>query len=412
MNQIQDREDAARWPYVLAMMLLLAPFSPAVGDANVAANYLFAVLLVSPSGYRWNTEAATYVLLMTLSLIVGVFLFSEFDPLFLSRQSISFLLALLGVLLLFVRLDLRREELVRAAVLCSVIYAAYALLSFATKGFSLTDIYFVKGGMRDFVPDWPQRYVVVLLFAFFVALSRYSRGFLWQFASALILICIFLTFTRAAWLGLAAGLPVYVLARRTGMGARVPLSTWSRIVGLAGLTGLVTLIAVALTNELVADAVKAIWDSFTLLFQGADQFNVGGSEDERVDLYTSIFERLMQNPLTGTGFAGAYLVIEGQGSAHGQMQDVLLRTGLIGLGFYLWFYARLFAYYRRVDPGIVAGLAALFVFGFFHETIKLTYAAVIFYLLLNKVFAAEAAVGKIRGSQASDGRPPSLKLAG
>lgn len=43
---------------------------------------------------------------------------------------------------------------------------------------------------------------------------------------------------------------------------------------------------------------------------------------------------------------------------------------------------QLFAFYGRVDRGVLAGLVAIFVFGIFYETTMLSYGALIFCVLL------------------------------
>ncbi len=159
----------------------------------MSANYLFALLLVSPRGYRQNYQASAYIAFMILSLAIGIVLFSHLDAIFLMRQFISFSLMLFGVLLLFVRLSMRLEEFLIATVLCAVAYSLTAFYMFTYGGFSLSDVYMVKGGMREFITDWPQRYVVVLIFAFFVALQRWNRGLIWVVADGVILACIFIT---------------------------------------------------------------------------------------------------------------------------------------------------------------------------------------------------------------------------
>ncbi len=156
-----------RLSQVLLYAVLLAPVSLTIAGDGVSANYLFALLLIAPLGYRGNRDASFYVLFMVVSFLFGVLIFSGFDGYFLLRQMVSFGLALIGVLVLFVRLKVRLEEFLTSVVVVSLLYSVFAIWMVATKGFFLTDIYFIKGGLREYVTDWPQRYVVVLVFAFF-----------------------------------------------------------------------------------------------------------------------------------------------------------------------------------------------------------------------------------------------------
>jgi O-antigen ligase len=387
--------------YVLLCAALLAPISLMLFDDGVSANYLFAILLISPRGYRRNYHAAAYIAFMIIALVIGVVLFSHFYATFLARQFLSFTLALIGVALLFVRLSIRLEELLVATVLCAVAYSLTAFYMFSFGGFSLLDIYAVKGGMRDFITDWPQRYAVVLLFGFFVALSRWSRGLIWPAANLVILACIFLTFTRAAWLGTAVGLLAYVALLLSGQGAGAGggSRTRQKIVVLAGVVLAMAALSYAALDQEVSAAVSRLYDEMVDTAETNPQnFKISEGEGDRLDLYSHIIDTIESNPFTGTGFAGAYLVISGEGSAHGQYWDTLLRTGVIGLVIYLLFWAKLLRYYMRVDIGVTAGLIALGVFGCFHETTKLTYGALIFFFLLNKAYEGQTRTGSVGGT--------------
>ncbi len=395
----RTEQSQVRIRYVLLCALLLAPISLMLFDDGVSANYLFALLLISPRGYRRNYHATAYIAFMIVALLIGIVMFSHLDAVFLARQFISFTLWLIGVSLLFVRLSIRLEELLVATVLCAVAYSLTAFYMFSFGGFSLTDIYAVKGGMRDFITDWPQRYAVVLVFAFFVSLRSWGRSLIWPAANLVILGCIFLTFTRAAWLGTAVGLVAYGFMWLSGFGraATGAMRTRQIIVVLAGVLLAMVAISYALLDQEVSDAVARIYDDMVNTAETNPQdFKSSEGEGDRLDLYSQIIKTIEYNPFTGTGFAGAYLVIAGEGSAHGQYWDVLLRTGVIGLVIYLLFWVKLLRYYLRVDIGVTAGLIALGVFGCFHETTKLTYGALIFYFLLNKAYEADRRVGVAR----------------
>ena len=376
--------DKLRLSQVVLYAVLLAPVSLIVAGSGVSANYLFALLLLFPEGYRQNKDALVYVVFISLSFLVGVLLFSGLDGDFLLRQTISFGLTMLGALLLFLRLKVRREEFLAAVVLASVLYSAFAIWIVATRGFSLANIFFIKSGMREYVTDWPQRYAVILVFAFFVALGRWTRGLTWALASLAILSCIFLTFTRAAWLGVFVGGVIYL--------ARWPkrfsvTSRRSRIYVLVSAAVTVGLLIYVLSNELVSQALMRIFDRLWMITESNPaELSVRSSEGYRLALWGSVLKVLETNPISGTGFAGANLVIEGVGSAHSEYVDVLLRTGAFGLFLYLWFWGKLLRFYKRVDRSVLAGLVAIFVIGFFHETTKLSYGALIFFVLLNQAY--------------------------
>lgn len=378
---------------VLAFAALLAPISLRVADDGVSANYAFALLiLLAPGGYRRNDIVLFYVILMLVGWGVGMLQFSGGDGAFLLRQAVSFGLALAGPLLLFVRLRFTLDDIASALVLASITYAAIVFLAVATNGLSLADVYFIKGALREYVPDWPQRFVVILIPALFIAYQRLGRGALWPLATLTIAACIFLTFTRAAWIGILIGAVAYALAPGSDSRKRSVVRPRQRLAFWIYFSLFVVAVIVAARSEAVIKAVEVLWDNMATvvsLLGSGGQFEADSSEGTRLQLWAQMLEALAMNPITGTGFAGVYLVVEGTDSAHSQYMDVLLRSGFVGLGFYLYFWAKLLRGYAVRDRAIFAGLVALFVFGFFHETTKLSYGALLFFALLSKLYEAE-----------------------
>lgn len=384
-----DTDSRPRLRRVLLCILLLLPLTVPAGADRVSANYAFVLLLFAPRRYRVNYEALTYLVFCVVSLLIGMLLFSGFDGRFILRQLVSFGLTVIGVLLLFVRLRIQLEEFLVAVVGAAVLYSMLVIATVVLYGFTLQDVYTIKYGLQGLVPDWPQRYVVVVLVGFFIALARWWRGLRWQATTLLLLSCILLTFTRAAWLALAVGALAYLATRifaRPVHARLAPRRTRRR----RRLLGMVVLLAVgtfALSNDAVYNAgQQMVGDLILALTTDVADMDVNQSEGARLALWSGILGVLKWSPLTGTGFAGIYLFIPEIGSAHSQYFDILLRTGIVGLLLYLWFWKRLLVEYARPYPEITAACVSLLVFGAFHETTKLSYGGLMFFILLNKAY--------------------------
>lgn len=373
---------------VLLLAAFLAPISIDVGDDTVSANYLFGLLLLFPlRSYRGDALAFVAVCFAIVSWVIGAILFSSGNGEFLLRQAISAALWLAPVMLLFLRLPFSLRELCVAAVVCGVGYSLFVMWTIAHESLSIADVYVVKASLREMVTDWPQRYVIVLIFGFYVALERARTGMVWAIAAITIAACIFLTFTRAAWLGLFVALPAYWYAgRRTRVttSARPLRETVTRVFAVVLI---VAAVGWAATSESVVKAFETIYDNMSLvagvLFSDGS-LEAAGSEETRFEVWSGVLDIVARSPLTGTGFAGAHLLVPGTGSAHSQYFDALLRTGAVGLLLYLFFWAKALGFYVRANAGIFAALVALFVFGFLHETTKLSYGAFLFFFLLSK----------------------------
>ena len=107
-----------------------------------------------------------------------------------------------------------------------------------------------------------------------------------------------------------------------------------------------------------------------------DIANPESSEGFRIFLLKTILIFIGSWPFTGSGFMGIWILFEDRvGSAHGQFNDVLFRTGIIGMAIYLYLLQRLGSFLRKRDMGLFLGLIGILFYGLFHETFKLAHGA-------------------------------------
>jgi O-antigen ligase len=428
---------------LLLLALMFCPVTLAVGGSGVSANYLFVLLFITGSikaPARWNTIAYLYVLFCVISYLLGVFIFSKFDYYFLLRQSISFIIFLLPIFILFIRVPYSIDDICRMAFLVSCLYSAYTLWIVLSHGiWPIYDTFAARAYLGNFVPDYPQRFIMIILFSVFYWIScitprssknsffrhpgldpeskncstmedssfrRNDKGAglivlckglalnAWNYLSILLLLfSVYISFTRAAWLGLGAGFIAYLFAvlwkARHGVKLRfnfINSFKWFTFVGIVALIAIVTLAAKPKMIEDILLHQNRIEDAVSGFFNEPSGFNPKGSEGIRLQIWSAILDIVAISPITGTGFAGTHQFLDANwGSAHSQYMDILLRTGLIGLAFYLYLWVTILRYYLTM-PGIFAGLIAFLVFGLFQETTKFSYGALLFFLLLNKVY--------------------------
>lgn len=399
--------DAKSFAWLVALALFLAPVSSDIGGGT-SINYAFAILLiVAPWGYRYSIEGVAYCACLIVSYIAGIFLFSKGDEIFLVRQFASFIVMLLPAMLLFVRLQLSLDQVSKATIIASCVYSAWALYAVLVNDFSLADIYFIKGNMRDFITDWPQRYVVVLMLGFFLSYERIKIRPHYVVTSLLILTVIFLTFTRAAYLAMLVGGLGYFVCTRFYVPPQPPIQEKHRLIGSFGKFQSVIFIGIVfamLFNDAVWHGLNVIIDATTSGIGDSASGNLtvdNESESTRLEIWTRSVQFVLENnPLLGSGLAGGYLIFDDDfyGSAHSQYVDIFLRTGIIGSMIYLLLWFRLLAGAFRVSPGLFGGMMAILVFGFFHETTKLSYGAFLFFIFLNLL----SEVRKLRPSSVAD----------
>jgi O-antigen ligase len=107
------------------------------------------------------------------------------------------------------------------------------------------------------------------------------------------------------------------------------------------------------------------------------------SEGYRVFLLKKVINFVLFNPLTGSGFLGVWIMFDDQsGSAHGQFVDVFFRTGFIGLILYLIILVKILNYFLKFHIGFFWGIIGVIVYGFFHETFKLSQGTFILAFLI------------------------------
>jgi O-antigen ligase len=151
------------------------------------------------------------------------------------------------------------------------------------------------------------------------------------------------------------------------------------VILLLGFTGLYEYLSIPLeyfTNRLFSSR----WEDGT---SNWDVFNPNSSEGYRIYLIMRILEYVANSPIYGSGFLGIWVILEDQiGSAHGQYNDMLFRTGFLGLLIYLFFLYKLGLYLYKNDMGLFLGYVGILVFGLFHETFKLSQGAFLFAFLV------------------------------
>ncbi len=360
---------------------------------GVTANFLFTGLFLS-GRYRSGHQVAFIVPIFGAFCIFAFawtfFFMSPVEGLL--RQTFSFGAFFLAFSLVFVRLPYSIEDILDVILLATTLYSVWVLVVIWNNPvFAIANPGGVKMGVREFVPDWPQRYLILIVFSCFYAVHKSSQHKLYFAVFFVLISCIFMSFTRSAYLAVAVGFVAYFTANLLRGGQQVGLSGKNVYYVFIALLALVV---VVLVNAEVQSAILTIYDR---TLQPISQFLKGQdiadkSAEVRLSYWMSTISVFEKSPLIGTGFGSIHLYDAHVGSAHNQYLDILLRTGVIGLTIYvfMWFY--LMKSYARTEPYILAGLVAMFVYGFFHETTKLTYGALLYFLLLGQAFERKNAL--------------------
>ena len=372
--------------HVALKLYLLACFLP-ISIGGITANYLFAGFFLF-GRYRKGSQVhfvvPLFVLFCTLAYAWAFFFMSPVEGL--TRQTFSFGVFFLGLCLVFVRLPYRIDDIIDVILIVTTLYSIWVIYTVINNPlFVLTNPNGIKMGMREFIPDWPQRYVILVMFASLCALHRALTNKYYFPIFFLLTACVFLSFTRSAYLALVLGIIGYVGIQLVNMKQQIRFKPRT-ILYFMGAFG--ALIFIVISNEDIQFAANLL---ITRTVEPITQFVTGqqlgdNSAATRLDYWEATLNVFSRSPLVGTGFGGIALYDDHIGSAHNQYLDILLRTGLIGIAFYLVLWIYLLKSYMFSHPHVFAGLLGVFLYGFFHETTKLTYVALLFFILLNYAF--------------------------
>jgi O-antigen ligase len=111
--------------------------------------------------------------------------------------------------------------------------------------------------------------------------------------------------------------------------------------------------------------------------------NRGDSIGFRIIMLKEILNFVVSNPFTGSGFLGCWVMFDNLTcSSHNQYADVLFRTGVFGFCIYIYLLFRIFKYLRTTNRDLFFGFIAILIYGFAHETFKLSHGAFILSFLL------------------------------
>ena len=278
------------------------------------------------------------------------------------------------------------ERMVTAFKIAIVVYTFYLSLSNLNelRSFDLATLgYAAKNQVGN------QRYGFLYIIGFWLVFFFQSQSFILRLSKIPLLIIIFLgillTFSRASIVGLIGSGLVFLIII---FGSKIKIT--AKNLGVFSLYGLGIGIFVAFSGiyEYIALPFEYFADKlFTLRSSdGSANFNLvnaASSSGYRIFLIKSIIEYVASSPLFGSGYLGIWIILDdGIGSAHGQFNDVLFRTGIVGLFIYLYILQNLGSYLYKVDLGLFLGFIGVLVFGLFHETFKVSHGAFVLAFLI------------------------------
>lgn len=362
----------------LFFTICLFPFSVSLFGSGASASYLFVIIpffLLIKFGKIKNpgSDINLIILIFALFFFLNAFLQINYWE-FTIRKIISFLLFFSVFCLAFfdITKDMERSFLF-SIVLVSLFFSLRSIyyviqLDLNSIGFS------AKGEVGS------QRFGFIYLMAFWIVYfykpTKIYFSWLKVMLIGILLLGIFLTFSRSSIIGLIFSMLIYMFFYMKLSN----LFNFKNFLWLLLLLPIVIYFIYRFQIDLILILVfDFFWERmFSLLtFSEAKSVellnfsNPESSEGYRVYLIDKIINYSSLN-LLGSGYLGIWIVLDGfVGSAHGQYNDVLFRTGFFGLLVYIYMLSKIWVFLKDHNAALFVGFNATLIYGLFHETYKL-----------------------------------------
>lgn len=372
----------------VSFFLFMFPFSLAIGDEGLSANYSFLVLPIFYL-FRGKITLPSSKFLLIISFYTLIFLiaslyqfeFYQFFP----RRLISFIIFITMFSYLFIKIDNTLISCFKnAIVLIAIYFSLTTLLKFIFLGGN--DLGFAgKGEVGS------QRFGFIYVMSLWILiLYKPSNKILILFKYIMItfiIIGLLLTFSRSGIVAMGATLFLFYIKS---------IVRWFKSPTYSGVITFIILLLLMITGFVLLYIYFPLLFEFfnTRLFsfflgtgdETLDVSNEDSSEGFRIFLIKKVLSFVLNNPVTGGGYLGVWVLFEElSGSAHNQYLDILFRTGIIGFIIYIYLLYLIIITLKKFDKSLYWGVLGVVFYGFFHETFKLSQGAFVFSFLLGVV---------------------------
>jgi hypothetical protein len=272
-----------------------------------------------------------------------------------------------------------------AIVIASFVYSLFIIYQTYNYNFEFTTD--LKKNLREIVPLWPQRYLPVIVSAFFLSFIIIRSNLIKLVLSSFFLFIIYLADTRSANIGLFTCLTIYLFIlihrfNKTTSQILLPLILYTIV--LLGFIFLPVLYDYFFNIYLTA--VPTAYENFNQVSLFGYAFYNDTSEGRRLLGWLYAFNWLIDNNIfTGSGFIGINSISErSYGSLHSDIIDITFRTGIVGLIIYLsYYFSTLYQLLIRNCNTEFFTLLSLLIYSLFNETTRISVVGQIIFILIS-----------------------------
>lgn len=375
---------------IITFIFFLYPYS----FLDKSANYffvLFPVLITLLTGKIKKPTENIVIIVLFFFLIFFIATFYQYELIqYLDRRLTSFIIFMTLFSYLIIDIDTKQINAFKAAVVLIIIY-------FTISNIIKFYIYTLEGQVNFKYFLGSSRYGFVYLLAFWITLLHKPSNKLFNalkyLTILLILIGIFLTYSRTTILAFFLTLVLYFLSNFSSIKKNffVKLNFFTIIA--ATFFSILILIKIFFSKYIFFNFQDTV---FTYIYNdGVNLFlerlsNPLTSEGFRLHMIGKILHYVSLSPIFGSGFLGCWIMYDNMGcSAHNQYTDVLFRVGFIGFFFYILILFQIFKYLKNQHRDFFYGFISIIIYGFFHETFKLSQGGFILTFLLGMTYTSK-----------------------
>ncbi len=364
--------------YIIIFSVFLIPYSISTG---LSANYSFIflpllIILFSGKIKIPSENIIIFILFFSFILLMGI-IYQYKLFIYLDRRLLSFLIFM--TMFSYVVIDIGKDKIdsFKIAVVLIVLY--FVILKIGNF-FIYTEL--EKGNLKYYVGN--SRYGFVYLLAFWIVYF-YKPGsklvsILKTFTILLILGGIFITYSRTTILSFLFSFGLFYFSVLFKNDKRFFYKLFFFL-----LIPSILIVLLILFEKIFTNTYNYFSDTLFTYFSidGLFGFFERLSDSKtsmgfRVLLLGKIIDYVSLNPFTGSGFLGCWIMFDDlKCSAHNQYADVLFRTGFVGFYIYLYILYKTFVYLRHNHQDLFYGFVSILLYGFFHETFKMSQGAFI-----------------------------------
>lgn len=362
------------WLYFFAYLVILMPLSVTDDSGvNVTANYLFIpffFISIVKNSEHLTGDAIAFISSFVIAFFLGVcFAVGQTNDMLSIVGVCAFNTSVYIAYGLIISHDLSHKfvEFKYAVIAIGLFFAIWAIsFYFSTLGIALPDdIAMVKSLMYENIAEWPQR-IAPFIYASLVFSLAIKKPYIKYTIAGILLGSLLISFARTVYLALGA-VTVYTTLMRFKNNN----------------------IYKCLLMLCVLSLLIVFYDAYDMLFEHINAViessrNSESSEGKRLEILIMTFELMIVSPLVGYGGASFSKLTSFHGSSESQYLDTMIRYGLVGLFSIFWVVKKAIKSLKsEVDASLVTIIIFFAVFSFFHESIKLTYNAVVFFTIIS-----------------------------